>query len=55
MSTEDLIAYFQEAIESIDNPEAYWLGYVGAHSPSVISRLVCSSFDSGGNLQEANL
>jgi len=32
MSSKDLIAYYRQAINSIDNPEAYVVGYVDGYS-----------------------
>jgi len=51
MSSEQLTNYFRQAIQSIDNPEAYVLGYVGGHSRFVTNRLVGSMLDDAGEFQ----
>jgi len=55
MSTKQLTDYFRQAIQSIDNPEAYVLGYVGGHSRDVTNRLVGSMLDSEGDLQSISI
>lgn len=55
MSSKDLIAYYRKAINSIDNPEAYVLGYVGGYSRQVLNRLVGSRLDDNGDPQSISI
>ncbi|KAF8424982.1 hypothetical protein EV426DRAFT_573701 [Tirmania nivea] len=55
MSLKELTEYFDQAIQSIDNPEAYVLGYVGGHSPNVTNRLVGSMLNIEGVLKNISI
>ena len=55
MSTKDLIGYYGQAINSIDNrdleSESYILGYVGGHCRHITNLLVGSILDTDGDPQ----
>ena len=55
MPTNDLIAYFQQAISSISNPEGYITGTVGDRSPQVINSLFGSIPNRQGSLQRVGI
>ena len=55
MSSKDLIAYYRQAINSIHNPEANVLGYVGGYSRHVLNRLVGSRLDCNGDPQSISI
>ena len=55
MPTNDLMAYFHQAISSISNPEGYFTGTVGDKSPQVINSLFGSIPNRQGSLQRVGI